>query len=63
MVLKGAVETLARYRPVVAVELIDPQLKSMGTSVAEVVAFMGAHGYAPRHSYEQNVEFAPVTAP
>ena len=32
LVLKGAAKTLARYHPVLIVELIDKQLRSMGTS-------------------------------
>ena len=63
LVLKGAVETLARYRPVVVVELADRQLKSMGASVEEVKAFMRSHGYAPKQFYGDNVEFVPVAAP
>jgi FkbM family methyltransferase len=63
LVLKGAVETLARYRPVVVVELADRQLKSMGTSVEEVKAFLRTHGYAPKQSYADNVEFVPVAGP
>ena len=62
LVLKGAVETLARYRPVVAVELVDRQLKSMGASVEEVKAFLRSHGYAPKQSYADNVEFVPLAA-
>ena len=63
LVLKGAVETLDRCRPVVAVELNDHHLKSMGSSVEEVMAFMRAHGYAPTQDLEQNTEFVPVAAP
>lgn len=54
-VLKGAQETLDRYHPVVTVELIESQLKSMGTSSAEVARFFKGHGYTARHSY--GVEF------
>jgi len=63
LVLKGAVETLDRYRPVVSVELTDPTLKSMGSSAEEVMAFMRAHGYAPTQHAEWNVVFVPVAAP
>ncbi|MBZ5562603.1 MAG: FkbM family methyltransferase [Acidobacteriia bacterium] len=62
-VLKGAVETLERYRPVVCVEVLEPWLKPMGSSVAEVMAFMRAHGYAPTQRLEANVVFVPVAAP
>lgn len=57
LVLKGSVNTLARYHPMVIVELIDAQLRSMGSSEAEVRAFMQAHGYAVRGTYKDNVEF------
>jgi FkbM family methyltransferase len=60
LVLKGAVETLARYHPVVVVEMIDEQLKNMGTSSAEIIGFLRTQGYAARHSYGEyhNTEFA-----
>jgi hypothetical protein len=63
LVLKGAAETLARYRPVVSVELLEGQLKSMGASVEEVMAFMRSHGYAPKQFQEHNMVFVPVAAP
>jgi FkbM family methyltransferase len=58
LVLRGAGRTLDRFHPVVIVELIEPQLRSMGTSVAEVRAFFTAHGYAPRAEIDNNVVFA-----
>lgn len=60
LVLKGAATTLDRFHPVVVMELVDSQLKSMGTSEEEVVAFMRLHGYQRNHAYEQNVEFTPM---
>lgn len=57
LVLKGSVRTLARYHPMVIVELIDAQLRSMGSSEAGVRAFMQAQGYAARGTYKDNVEF------
>ncbi len=62
LVLKGSAETLDRDRPIVAVELIDRQLKSMGSSAAELTAFMRAHGYAPAGMHEDNMMFVPVAA-
>jgi FkbM family methyltransferase len=62
LVLKGAEETLTRYRPVVSVELVEGQLKSMGASVEEVKAFMRSHGYAPKQFQEFNMVFVPVPA-
>jgi FkbM family methyltransferase len=63
LVLKGAVGILDRYRPVVAVELRDEQLKLMGSSMDEAMAFMRSHGYAPKGRYEMNTVFVPVAAP
>jgi FkbM family methyltransferase len=63
MVLKGAVEILDRYRPVVSAELIDEGLKEMGANSAEVVAFMRSHGYEPQQYEEQNMVFLPVAKP
>jgi FkbM family methyltransferase len=62
-VLKGAVETLDRYRPEMSVEVSEEGLKSMGASVREVKAFMRSHGYAPKQVTESNVEFVPVSTP
>ncbi len=62
MVLKGATETLDRYHPVVVVELVDRQLKAMGSGVDEVVAFMRAHGYPPGRMYEMNMVYLPAGA-
>jgi hypothetical protein len=62
-VLKGAAETLDRYRPAVSVELLEEGLNSMGSSVVEVTAFMRAHGYTPKQVAESNTEFVPVDAP
>jgi len=58
LVLKGARQTLARYSPVISVELIDRQLKSMGTSAAEVTEFLRSQGYTPRQMIDANVIFA-----
>jgi len=60
MVLKGAAETLDRYHPVVVIEIIEGQLRAMGTSSADVLRFFRAHGYALRHTYaaDENSEFA-----
>ena len=49
-VLKGAQETLTRYHPLLVVELIDGQLREMGTSSAEVTDFLRSYGYAVRDS-------------
>jgi FkbM family methyltransferase len=57
LVLKGALETLSRYHPVVIVELIDRQLQSMGTSADQVAALLTSHGYTARGTFGDNVEF------
>ena len=57
LVLKGARQTLARYSPVISVELIDRQLKSMGSSIAEVTEFLRSQGYSPRQTSSANVLF------
>lgn len=62
LALKGASETLDRYRPAVAVELVNRQLKAMGSSVEEVMAFMRSHGYPPGKMYEMNMLFLPAAA-
>jgi FkbM family methyltransferase len=59
LVLKGARETLARFRPVLVVEIIDSQLKQMGTSAAELAQFLTGAGYAPGRAAEQNREWLP----
>jgi len=63
LVLKGAARTLARYHPALMVELIDAQLRSMGTSEAAVRAFLQAQGYAARGVFQDNVEFDWEAAP
>jgi FkbM family methyltransferase len=62
LVLKGAADTLDRDRPILAVELLEPGLHAMGTSVAEVTAFLGSHGYVPAGRREDNMIFVPVAA-
>jgi FkbM family methyltransferase len=57
LVLKGSVATLARFHPVLMVELIDPQLRAMGSSKAEVVGWLLDHGYSPGGVFQDNVEF------
>ena len=53
-VLKGAVETLDRFRPEISLE-IDR------ANVREVNLFMRSHGYAPKKATESNTEFVPVS--
>lgn len=59
-VLKGAVKTLEEFRPVLIVEMVPNQLKSMGTSIEEVTQFLAAHGYAANRRVDgTNIEFVP----
>lgn len=57
LVLKGARQTLMRYSPTLIVELVDKQLRSMGTTAAEVTEFLGSLGYTPRQQLGMNTEF------
>jgi len=60
-VLKGAARTLDEYRPVLIIELVPDQLKSMGASVDQVTQFLAAHGYSgPRRVDVANYEFVPA---
>jgi FkbM family methyltransferase len=62
-VLKGALETLACYRPVLLLELDDRLLSPMGTTSADVTAFLSSCGYALRGTYDEaNFEFCPDKA-
>jgi FkbM family methyltransferase len=57
-VLKGAVQTLADYHPVLIIEVDESQLKAMGTSTQELTQFLASHGYsANRHVDYANIEF------
>ena len=59
-VLKGAAKTLDDFRPVLIIELVQNQLKAMGTSVEEVTGFLASHGYAESRKVDStNFEFVP----
>lgn len=60
LVLKGATGTLDRHRPVVAVEVNDSLLKTMGSSAAELIAFLHSHRYESAGRYEENMIFLPL---
>jgi FkbM family methyltransferase len=62
VVLKGAQQTLDRYRPMVLVEIVESQLRGMGTSSAQVRELLRAHGYREGRHDDLNVEFLPATA-
>jgi FkbM family methyltransferase len=44
-VLTGAVETLARFRPSLLIEVFEETLRRQGASVAAVLDFLTGHGY------------------
>ncbi len=55
-VLKGAADTLDRFRPEISVEVDHANLQ-------EVRLFMRSHGYAPKKLTESNTEYVPVSSP
>ena len=57
LVLKGSQATLARYHPMVLMEILDHQLRQMGSSAAQVRDFLREQGYTERRSVGDNVEF------
>jgi FkbM family methyltransferase len=57
LVLRGAQDTLRRFHPAILIELLDRQLRAMGSSIAEVMSFFRAHGYAVRQQDDKNFEF------
>jgi FkbM family methyltransferase len=60
-VLQGAAKTLDEYRPVLIVEMVPNQLKSMGSSIEEVTRFLASHGYTARRQVDHsNTEFVPA---
>jgi FkbM family methyltransferase len=60
LALKGAEDTLARYSPVLFVELEDDLLRRMHSSSAAVVSFLKSRGYSMVRTYDEaNFEFRP----
>ena len=62
MVLQGALQTLDRDHPMLLLELIDRQLQSLGSSVAQVTELLKAHGYKVGRRDGDNVEFVSAAA-
>ena len=58
LVLRGARQTLLRYRPVLIVEVIETQLRSMDASPAELKEFLRSLGYLPHRQMGLNVLFS-----
>ena len=60
LVLQGARETLARYRPALIVEVMDTQLRAMGTSSVAIREYLRAAGYSAGRNIDPfDVEFVP----
>jgi FkbM family methyltransferase len=62
LVLKGAVQTLDRYHPMLLIEIVERQLVAMGTSSAQLRELLRAHGYREGRHDDLNVEFLPAAA-
>lgn len=52
LVLRGARETLLRFKPLVLLEIVPRQLANMGTSVEEVEALLASLGYDQIHQVD-----------
>ncbi|HEY1241551.1 MAG TPA: FkbM family methyltransferase [Bryobacteraceae bacterium] len=61
LVLNGARETMARFHPMILVEMVDHQLRAMGTSSEELTAFLHSQGYTAQGKFGENVEFVAAT--
>jgi FkbM family methyltransferase len=60
-VLQGASQTLDHFRPVLIIELVQDQLKSMGSSIDQVTQFLVSHGYVQSRRVDfANYEFVPA---
>ena len=57
LVLKGARETIARFHPMILVEIVDHKLRGMGTSADELTGFLRSEGYTAQGKFLENVEF------
>ncbi len=57
--LRGAAETLARFRPFILVELWPPAMRQQGTTVEAAVEVLDKHGY--RLFYALKQQLLPVT--
>ena len=62
-VLAGAVETLARFRPRVLVEVFEETLRRQGASVAAVLEFLHDYGYAVSEFSDQSGTLMPLSRP
>ena len=63
LVLKGAQQTLDRFHPMLLVEVVERQLRAMGTSSQQLEEFLNAHGYREGRRDDLNVEFVAASGP
>jgi len=62
VVLKGAQQTLDRFHPMLLVEVVERQLRAMGSSWKELKEFLQAHGYREGRRDDLNIEFIAATS-
>ena len=43
--IRGAIQTLKKFRPTLFVEVVDTQLKEFGESAPDLVSLLGQQGY------------------
>lgn len=60
-VLRGAIHTLKKYKPVLFIELDDNNLKDQGDSAAALIEFLLKNGYREIHHAETGVTLVGVT--
>jgi FkbM family methyltransferase len=58
VVMKGGSATLSRFHPLLIAEVVDDQLKAMGSSVEKLNALLNSLGYKPGQRYGQNVVYS-----
>jgi FkbM family methyltransferase len=61
-VLNGAVETLARFRPRILLEVFNDALRAQGATAAEVVAFLREKGYTLHEFSETTGELVQLSS-
>jgi FkbM family methyltransferase len=54
-VLKGAIETLKKYKPLLFIEIDDNNLKRQSSTAKSVIGFLEQLGYTSRHAVENTV--------
>lgn len=59
-VLRGARETIARFTPLIFIELCKYSLSSQGDCINDIFAFMNEFGYACKTPYGRNITVAEV---